>query len=414
MNKSEKETSQLGIIIIIVFLGFLGISIPYLIFPSLFLNPDYLILPATSTESYRALCLGITLAAYPLGQFIGSPILGSLSDEYGRKPLLSGSLLIAGISNLITGFAIAKQHLGLLIASRFIAGLMEGNIAIVRAMAADIKSISKHKAFGKMNAAGSIAYLIGPLLGGLLTDRALFKNVTASTPFFLTCFLFFLLAGLAAIMLKNSAPQSPRAIKTFWQRFNFIQRASILFKNRSLKILMLTSTLFTLAVDIFYEFGPVHLTVKWDLGPSHLIFYNGLLCLSLAVGSGWLVSFISSRLSHKAPIVCGMLGFMFLLSGIAFVTTQPMMMLLFGLSGLFIGTTVTLLMVKISDSVSETIQGEVLGTQVSLRVLGDGLICLCGGVLLMVSSQLILILAAGLALATSIYYVVTKGQLSLK
>ncbi len=76
---------QLWVILSIVFFGFLGLSIPYLIFPSIFLNPAYTILPPTWSEAERGMFLGITLAAYPLGQFIGSPILGSLSDEYGRR-----------------------------------------------------------------------------------------------------------------------------------------------------------------------------------------------------------------------------------------------------------------------------------------------------------------------------------------
>ena len=187
MSEKKKHKRQFLVILLIVFLGFLGISMPYLIFPALFLNPAYSILPSSWDDSTRALFLGITLAAYPLGQFIGSPILGSLSDDYGRKKLLSGSLVIAAIFNLISGIAIGWQHLGLLIASRFITGFMEGNIAIVRAMAADITTISKHETFGKINAAASIAFLLGPLLGGILTEKDLFHDLTVSTPFYLTC-----------------------------------------------------------------------------------------------------------------------------------------------------------------------------------------------------------------------------------
>src|SRR5437899_299513 len=94
---------QLTTILFIVFFGFLGISMPYLIFPALFLNPDYTILTQDWSPSSNALLLGVTLAAYPLGQFIGAPILGALSDDYGRKRLLSGSLLIAALCNLLTG-----------------------------------------------------------------------------------------------------------------------------------------------------------------------------------------------------------------------------------------------------------------------------------------------------------------------
>ena len=117
----RKERRQFWVILAIVFLGFLGISMPYLIFPALFLNPEYSILPPHWGESLQAIFLGITLAIYPIGQFIGSPILGSLSDDYGRKNLLSGTLVISAIANLVTGFAIAKHQLGLLIICRFIA-----------------------------------------------------------------------------------------------------------------------------------------------------------------------------------------------------------------------------------------------------------------------------------------------------
>ncbi len=82
MNARTTQKKQFWVILIIVFLGFVGISMPYLIFPALFLNPDYSIIPNAWGDTSRAIFLGITLAAYPLGQFLGSPILGSLSDDY--------------------------------------------------------------------------------------------------------------------------------------------------------------------------------------------------------------------------------------------------------------------------------------------------------------------------------------------
>ena len=187
----KEDRRQLRVVLIITFLGFLGISMPYLIFPPLFLNPAYPLIPAGWTEASRALLLGITLAAYPIGQFIGSPILGSLSDQHGRKKMLFWSLNITALCNLLTGVAIVFHSLLLLIVSRFVAGLMEGNIAIARAMAADIKSISKHSSMGKINAAASTAYLIGPLVGALLSNGTFFS---LSTPFYCICILFISLA----------------------------------------------------------------------------------------------------------------------------------------------------------------------------------------------------------------------------
>ena len=400
----SEQKRQFWVILIIVFLGFIGISIPYLIFPALFLNPEYSILPASWGASSHALLLGITLAAYPLGQFIGSPILGALSDDYGRKRLLLGSLMITAVCNLFTGLAIEWRQMGLLIASRFVAGLMEGNIAIARAMAADLKTLSKHVTFGKISAASSIGYLLGPLLGGLMTDKSLSESLTTSTPFYFICILFFGLVVLTAFVLKQSPVKAPSQVRTVWQRMDLFKRVSELFSNKHLQFLMITSTFFTLAVDIFYEFGPVYLTIKWALGPAHLTIYNIVLCAGLAVGNGWLSAFVAPRISNRLAIMCSIAGFALFLGGIIVVNSTFLMMLLFGLSGLVIGLAVTLITVKISDAVSDSIQGEVMGVQISLRVLGDAVICLFGAALLLLSSKLILIVASIVAVAAMIYY----------
>lgn len=405
---------QFWIILFIIFLGFLGVSIPYLIFPSLFLNPDYSILPADWSESSHALLLGVTLAAYPLGQFIGSPVLGALSDDYGRKPLLCGSLLVASLCNLMTGLALEWQLISLVIFSRFAAGLMEGNVAIARAMAADIKSISKHESFGKINAVASIAFLIGPLLGGLLADDQLIEGVTNSTPFYLISFLFISLSVLSALTLSSRSHEfddsSQKERRSFWKRLNIIRRLSFLFKNKRLRFLLIVSTSFTVAVDIFYEFGPVYLTEKWMLAPMQLIAYNSVLCLTLAFGNGWLAPFVSKRYSSPVAIISSMAGLTLFLLGTTLANTPTSLMILFGLSGFVIGLAVTLLTVKISDSAPDSIQGEIMGVQLALRVLGDAVICLLGGVMLLLSSKLVLLFAALICAMTMIYYTLQRKK----
>ncbi|MBS0629397.1 MAG: MFS transporter [Verrucomicrobia bacterium] len=394
-------------ILLIVFCGFLGISMPYLLFPALFINPEYSILPQASSHASRALLLGLTLAVYPLGQFLGSPILGSLSDDFGRKPLLSGSLLVAAFCNLVTGLALAKANLLLIILSRFAAGMMEGNVAIARAMAADIKTMSKHDTFGKINAAISIAFLIGPLIGGVLADNQIFEGATISTPFYVIGALFFALSIMAAAIL-HSHSVAASAKKGLSSYFNLFKKMKALFRDKQLKFLMIVSTFFTLAVDIFYEFGPVYLTEKWTLRPADLIIYNSILCLTLAIGNGWLASFFSKRYTTPPGVIGAIGGFsLFLLSTI--FTNQPWLMMVFiGLCGLLIGLGVTLLTVRISDAATDAIQGEVLGVQLSLRVLGDAIICILGGILLLISPKLILAIAALIAAATMGYYIRRK------
>jgi MFS family permease len=403
------DKKQFLVILLIVFLGFVGISMPYLIFPSLFMNPAYSFLSQTSTEASRSIYLGVTLAAYPLGQFIGAPILGALSDDYGRKPLLAGSILICALCNLFTGIAIAWHFLGLLIFSRFLAGLMEGNIAIARAMASNLKTISKQETFGKINAVASMAYLLGPLLGGLLSDKNLLEQLTPATPFYFTCLLFFFLAGLSSLVLQKSVPSSKKERHTIWQRLNLPKRLTAIFANKQLQFLIITSTILTLAVDIFYEFGPVYLTVKWALSPAQLTIYNGILCCTLAIGNGYLPTFAATRISNRQAILYSSGVLAACLFAMAITNSPPMMMTLFALCGLAISLSVTLITVKISDCAVPTIQGEVMGVQISMRVLGDAIICLFGGALLLISPKIILILAAFMCLASMAYYRTLKN-----
>ena len=391
------QRKQFATVLSIVFFGFLGVSIPYLIFPALFVNPEYSILPSSWPFAYHALFLGITLAAYPFGQFLGSPILGALSDDYGRKPLLSGSLVVAAMCNLLTGFALTGRILWLIVLSRLVAGFMEGNIAIARAMAADMKGLSKHGTFGKINAAASIAYFIGPFLGGILAE------VTIATPFYMIGILFGVLAILSMLLLESGVVASGEK-KGFLVRINVIGQLARLFRNKRLQFLVIVSTCFTLAIDMFYEFGPVYLTMKWELCPSKLIIYNSVLCATLAIGNGWLPTYISKRYSTRYWIIGAMSGLALLLIGMVITNSPPLMVVLFGLSGFFIGSGVTLLMVKVSDSSADSIQGEVMGTLLSLRVLGDAIICLLGGVLILFSPKIILVLAAFLSLSTMFYF----------
>src|SRR5271163_1497826 len=77
---------------IVIFMGFVGYSLMITIFTPLFLRSDAPLLAAGDPMHKRTILLGFLLCVYPLGQFVGSPIMGSLSDRYGRKSILLSSL----------------------------------------------------------------------------------------------------------------------------------------------------------------------------------------------------------------------------------------------------------------------------------------------------------------------------------
>ena len=112
--------------------------------------------------------IGIMTALYAAIQFIFSPVLGALSDNLGRRPVLLISLAGAAINYVVMAFA---PQLWMLVLGRTIAGLTSANISVATAYITDISPEDKRvRRFGLFNAMFGIGFILGPVLGGLLGD----------------------------------------------------------------------------------------------------------------------------------------------------------------------------------------------------------------------------------------------------
>src|SRR5579883_3124155 len=402
----KEEQQQLSIILLIVFIGFIGTSIAYPLFPPLFLHPTSdSIIPLSWHENSRGILLGLALGIFPLGQFIGSPILGGCSDRYSRKRILIISLVGSTLGYFLSALSIHFKCFWLLLLSRFLTGLMESNIAIARAMAADLENISKFKSFGRINAAASIGYVMGPLFGGLLSDKHLIPWFSFAFPFFLAM-VFSVIASLLAIFKLSEKKHATSSTLSIWQRFNLIARFKLLFKSSMvLKYLLIISTIFTFSVDMFYEFGPVYLTGLWSITAAGIAIYTAALSVTLSIGNSWLPQYLLRYFSIERAIVLSMLGTIIIFALMVIFPKPLLAFIFFSLVGLTIGAVVTNFTIQISNSASQTIQGETLGTQFSLRMLGDALICFVGGFLIISSVIVPIALSCLIALIALIVYV---------
>lgn len=383
----NEEKKHLWIILLIVLISFLGSSIAYPIFPPLFLqSASHSIIGYEWSETGKRILLGLTLAIFPLGQFIGAPILGKNSDLYGRKKILIISLAGSLLGYLLTVISFWTNSFWLLLFSRFLTGFMEGTFAVARAFAAELTTINKFVSFGRLNSMAAIGYIIGPVIGGILSDPTITPWFSWSFPFTIAAFASLATLVLAWWKLPEHNTTQGTSKESIWSQFNIIRQFRLLFQNHPhLKHLLLISTLFTFAVDIFYEFGPVYLAGKWLMSPAMIALYNAALSAALALGASWLPRHLSKHISiHKVIILSMMATTLIFACMIAFQYRAPMFVF-FALIGFSITSVTTTITIHISNRTHSTIQGEVMGAQISLRTLGDAFICLFGGLLIVLS-----------------------------
>lgn len=152
----QASKSSLFTIFMVVFIGLMGFS---------FFIP---LLPAFAGElGADETVQGLVIASYALAQLFGAPILGRLSDKYGRRPILLISVLGTFISLLMIAFA---NSLAMLFASRLLDGLTGGNISVAQAYITDVTDEkNRAKGLGLVGAAFGLGFIIGPALGGLLS-----------------------------------------------------------------------------------------------------------------------------------------------------------------------------------------------------------------------------------------------------
>ena len=395
---------QFFLLLGIIFIGFIGISLPYALFGPMFLQPEnFSFLPVDYSENERIFWLGITLAVYPLGMFVGSPLLGGLSDAYGRKKVLVMSLFLTAVGCFVTGVSLSVNSLSLLILSRFVTGISEGNIAIARAMVQDLSKNggpSLHSGLGKINAAASIAYIVGPLIGGL------FSTTFVSLPFYLSAVMTFGVLVLSMKLLEET--RQVQARKFTFKELNFFGPIVRLYRMDALRSILVCSTLFTLAVDAFYQFFPVYLASLSFL-PVVIAGLNGSLSLALAIGNGVLPQVLAKYFSNRRLIIGGSILFAVWLFLFCFQDTVHWLAVLLVCCGLSLSMATVNYSVELSNRADNEIQGQAFGVLMGMRTFGDASICLIGTACMLSAAHMPLLVASFVALF-SVGYFRQRGQ----
>lgn len=341
----------LGFILVTLFLDILGIGLIVPILPRLlasFLDDD-----TVRAAPY----LGWFIAVYALMQFVFSPILGSLSDRFGRRTVLLTSLFGSGVDYLLLAFA---PSLGWLFLGRVIAGLTGASIGTATAYIADVSPPEKRaQNFGFVGMAFGLGFIAGPALGGILGGTSL------RLPFFVAAGLTVINALWGYFVLPESLePENRRAFS--WSRANPIGAMVALGKYPV--VLGLTTTVFflNLAQRGLESNWVLYTQFRYHWGVAATGASLAVVGLGAAIVQGGLVRRIIPALGERRALVVGILigAFAFALYGLAPQGWMIFVILPFSSLGAIVGPSVQGLL---SKAVPANEQGMLQGGLASLN-----------------------------------------------
>ena len=398
----------LTILYVVIFIGFLGYSLMITVFTPMLLDGRSTMLPAGTVASHRTMLLGFLLCLYPLGQFVGSPILGALSDRFGRKPVLMISLSATTICYAVIAGALDVSSFVLLCAGSLIAGLAEANIVTAQSAISDVvPPDDRNRYFGYIYMSVSLAYIVGPLAGGKLADHSLASWFGYSTPFWAVFGLLVVTVVATSISFTETKSAETR------QRISYVEAFTNLewvFTDRRLRHLYLVNFLLYLAIFGFFRCYPMYLVDEYKLGVSRESEFIAWVSVPIVAANIGLTGLLSRHFSARnLTIWSGVLTGVFMIV----VVIPPMLgaawVTLF-LTSLALAICLPSCATMLSISASEAEQGRVMGNNQALQVGAEALSGLIGGLLAAVIVKLSLIALGAVAIAGGLMLWLTSGN----
>ena len=308
-----------------------------------------------------ALIAGMLSSFYAFIQLFTGPIIGSLSDRFGRRPVLLICLCGTALGYLILGLA---NSLALLFLAVLIDGLTGGNLTTVYAYIADItNSENRARGMGLVGAAFGLGLMAGPALGGFLSQYGLY------VPAFVACGIALANVVFGYFVLPESLPPEKRQTKPISEVFNWMKQFTGLFGQINIQKLLIAMFLLNLAFAGLQSNFPLYSNYRFQWSPTQ----NGYFYLFVGVCAvfiqGFLFGKLQPRFGEKRLIIFGLT---LMAIGLAFMAFAPQAWFLFPavtIVALGTGTSIPSLTALVSLRVSESEQGRLMGGTQTLLAL---------------------------------------------
>ncbi|MDF1849923.1 MAG: TCR/Tet family MFS transporter [Verrucomicrobiales bacterium] len=338
-------------IFITLFLDVLGIGLIIPILPKLV---DQLASGGIATASYLH---GSLVGLYSLMQFLFAPVIGSLSDRFGRRKVILLSLFGSGLDYFLMGWA---PTLAWFFVGRVISGITGANFSAAAAYIADISPPEKRAAnFGIIGAAFGLGFICGPALGGLLGEYGL------RVPFYAAGFLTLINWAYGFLILPESLKSENR--RSFrWSRANPVSALLNLKRHRLVLGLSVSYFISSIAHQVYPAIWVLYTAYRyqWDTRQTGLSL--ALVGLMAAIVQGGLTRVIIPRIGERNAAVGGLAVMAISMIGYG-LATEGWTVYLIIIFGSLSGIAVPAIQGMVSITVGEDEQGEVQGSLTSLQ-----------------------------------------------
>ncbi len=308
-----------------------------------------------------AVIVGALGSLYALVQLISGPILGALSDRYGRRPVLLLSLCGTALAFLLLASA---QSLPVIFLAIAIDGITAGNLSTAYAYIADVTTAdNRTRSMGLIGAAYGLGLMAGPAIGGLLSVHGL------SVPALAACALALCNVTFGLLALPESLPIDKRLLPADWRTLTWISQLAGVLRKKSIRLLLLAIFALNLAFAGLQTNFPLFSQARfgWDAARNGLFFAFVGVCS--VVVQGFLLGKLQPRLGEKRLALLGLALMSLSLVAVARASQAWLLYPIVAVGALGTGISIPSLTSLISQRVSAREQGRLMGgTQVVLNL----------------------------------------------
>ena len=377
MTDNRKKNKTILVIFFTVFLDLLGVGLIIPVLAPLLLDNKSGIFPPGADFGTRTVIFGVLLAIYSLSQFFSNPIVGALSDRYGRRKVLLYSLVGTIVGYAILTLGINYSSLFLVFLGRILPGFSSGNLTIAYSSLADVSDAkTKTKNFGLVGMAFGLGFVIGPFVGGQLSNPNIVPWFSYDTPFMAAVLLAIINLILASKFFPETLKEHRQNPISLMTGINNIRKA---FGMKSLRSMFMIVFINNFGFAFFTQFFIVLLLKKYGLLQDQIGIIYGYLGLWVAISQGIILRPLANKFEPGKIALLTLPMTTLSLLVLLLPSHSYYLYLIIPIFAFSQSSATSSIQTVISNIANRDVQGEIMGISTSMNALSQALPALIGG-----------------------------------